>query len=86
MLLVALLVNNMQRTWPLYWWSPSPDHSANSSLDLEKACSGVVEISEEKVKIPGWLKLEEEERALLENLRVRLRRRSSEVTFVEGQI
>ena len=38
MLTVALLVNNISRSYPVYWWTPS-DLRKNKGLDLEKTLS-----------------------------------------------
>lgn len=86
----ACVVNNIQRTFPIYWWTP---HSLSSRTeeDVEKSSestNGVEEpaevqqtheeetirIDKHRIVIPDWLSLEYEERAILEVMQTRLKR------------
>jgi len=81
MLAVACLVNNLQRRWPVYWWTPvALTPGENEVPDIEKAGRSEwvelgedqIVVSRESIKVPEWLDLKIEERALLESLRSRL--------------
>lgn len=92
MLLSALVINNLQRQFPIYWWTPAdlgklrrpdiekmPSHRSStrgrSSQDDDKTFAAVDEvmITADKIQIPDWLFLAEEEMEILEVLRDRLR-------------
>ena len=50
----ALLVNNMQRRYPVFWWTPlaqatAPQRAAAKSVDLEKNASSDDDAHVEKV-------------------------------------
>lgn len=84
----ACVVNNIQRTFPIYWWTP---HSLSSPVeeDIEKTSErtsgverpiqvqltheeGAIRIDKHHIVIPTWLSLEYEERAILEVMQTRL--------------
>ncbi|TVY83448.1 Transmembrane protein [Lachnellula suecica] len=86
LLAVACVLNNIQRRFPLYWWtaadlSPPKEgdveaegkaSTASSSFDgLEKQESCIF-IDSSSVHVPAWVSLEEDEQLLLENLRVKI--------------
>ena len=85
----SLLINNIQRRYPLYWWTPA-DLSNKSTLDIEKMPSNDdssqreptdnhpgrashIMITSQKVMIPEHMQLAREEEAVLEVLRNRLK-------------
>lgn len=90
MLAVGLIVNNIQRQFPMYWWTPLdirrakvqdeetvPD--AKGGIELkesvdEKEGEGI-EISDVGVRVPNDMDLDAEEIEVLERLRERLRKR-----------
>lgn len=77
MLGCACVVNNVQRRWPLYWWTDA-DLTASREGDVE----GVKEIKNqggekiavtaERVDVPVWMAISEEEDRILHMLRARL--------------
>jgi len=89
MLAVACVVNNIQRTFPEYWWTPMY-LAREGGEDIEKAKShakeeGVegkyvvgeeylIRVDGEMIVIPEWMALGEEEKAILQELRNRLAR------------
>ena len=95
---VALMINNLGRTWPVYWWTPvdlEPKGMAERGDDLEKAerteieCGGGwrIVVDSDNIVIPEWIGLEYEEIALLEMLSARLREgrgRKSESTQTDA--
>ncbi|KAF1833246.1 HPP family protein [Decorospora gaudefroyi] len=86
MLVVGLVVNNVQRQFPVYWWTP---------MDLRRARR--IEINGVEVLVPRDLGLSGEEERVLSGLRARLRKRgdgememdsgrsSAEVTVVSSR-
>ncbi|KAK0671351.1 HPP family-domain-containing protein [Cercophora samala] len=88
MLVVALLVNNIQRRFPFYWWSPSetglfwneaarlekPGASATTSTDSERGTGGETEvvIKRGEVILPEGITLRPEEVLWLETISQRL--------------
>ncbi|KAK6614340.1 hpp family protein [Botrytis cinerea] len=85
---IACLVNNIQRTFPIYWWTPH-SLSSRSEEDTEKSSEsasgveqpteiqhtseeGTIKIDKHHIIIPSWLPLEYEERAILEAMQTRL--------------
>jgi hypothetical protein len=83
---VGCVLNNIQRTFPVFWWTPVDLRTHAVSSDIERAVSkgekederenregrGRIEIDGEKILVPDWLDLEYEEKAMLEMLRHRL--------------
>ncbi|KAI9650242.1 hypothetical protein NHQ30_000255 [Ciborinia camelliae] len=84
----ACVVNNLQRTFPIYWWTP---HSLSSRAedDIEKTPEriseaeeppqnqqtqeeGEIRIDKHRIVVPNWLTLEYEEKAILEVIQTRL--------------
>lgn len=105
MVAVACLLNNIQRTFPVYWWTPvnlSPpkrddtereaeskkaanndsDAGTSSYEDYMKGGKGIILISDEHVRIPDWISLDDEERAILEILRLKLQQGLRETSIV----
>jgi hypothetical protein len=83
---VGCVINNIQRTFPVYWWT-----AVDLREDIEKAKVDVGETDEEveferyrkgrehrividgeRIVVPEWMDLDYEEKAMLEILRVRL--------------
>ena len=56
MLVTALVVNNMQRQYPLYWWTPADVGRKKKSDDVEKKLSSKMSMSP---KIQGIEEAEE---------------------------
>lgn len=91
MLIVGLVVNNIQRQFPMYWWTPlSPremrghdvEVGAESTGGSEQNSSNLMEDKEQQITIsvlgvtlPEALSLNGEEAELLERLRSRLERK-----------
>jgi hypothetical protein len=83
LLAVGCVVNNIQRQFPIYWWTPD-DLSRKGKDDIERVPTGKGEtyvagseakiiIDAERIVIPDWLPLESEEREMLEILTIKLR-------------
>ena len=92
---VGCVLNNIQRQFPIYWWTPTDlarkgdndieraeiekerkeiDHAATSSSEtfvptLEEG----IRVDATPIIVPDWLSLEDEEREMLEILRIKLR-------------
>jgi hypothetical protein len=91
LLAVALLLNNIQRQFPAYWWTPADlgRPKAEEKKDVEKVPGGAVKsrsscaeverisIDRSKITLPDWMGLEDEEKEMLEVLQTRLRNRSN---------
>lgn len=80
---VGCVLNNIQRQFPIYWWTPD-DLSGKGNDDIEQtptregdtyaARSGArIAIDAERIVVPDWLPLEYEEREILEILRIKLK-------------
>ncbi|KAA8576495.1 hypothetical protein EYC84_006606 [Monilinia fructicola] len=82
----ACVVNNIQRIFPIYWWTP---HRLSPEVeDIEKVSEstsgaeptenrhtqeeGTIRIDKHRIIVPSWLSLEYEERAILEVIQNRL--------------
>ena len=94
LVVVALVVDNLQRTFPVYWWSARKvevvgDEEKGES-EVEKMDEGRVVIEGDRVLVPSWLNLGSEEITVLEGIRERMRdlagRRGSEATRVGGSV
>lgn len=83
MLLVALLVNNIFGSFPLYWWSASgltkgPPKQLSRSSAGEEEEQGIIlhrhriVILRQGVMIPGNIQISADERQVLENISTRL--------------
>lgn len=97
LLAVALLLNNIQRQFPVYWWTPADLKRAAPKPDVERAAASGTPVKEEQEQerasdsntqvvhdddrilidkerliIPDWLALEDEERETLEILHQKL--------------
>ncbi|KAF7877574.1 hypothetical protein EAF04_001249 [Stromatinia cepivora] len=86
----ACMVNNIQRTFPIYWWTPhslssraeeDTDKSSESTTRVEEPTEiqdtheeGTIRIDKHRIVIPNWLSLEYEERAILEVMQSKLKR------------
>ncbi len=90
MLASACIVNNIQRTFPVYWWTPEDlsgkvddiekvlaypesDVGTFSHAEYLKHDEPRVTINGDHIIIPHWLSLGDEEKAVLEVLRTRIR-------------
>jgi hypothetical protein len=105
MVAVACLFNNIQRTFPVYWWTPvdlrpakrddtereaeskkaasnGSDAGTSSYEDYMKGSKGRILISDEHVRVPDWISLDDEERAILEILRSKLQQGLQETSTV----
>ncbi|RDW77135.1 hypothetical protein BP6252_05188 [Coleophoma cylindrospora] len=75
MLSCACVVNNVQRRWPLYWWT-GDDLTGGRESDLEDVEKhegrGEIVVTAERVDIPAWMVVSEEENRMLDALRLRL--------------
>ncbi|RAL63143.1 hypothetical protein DID88_004225 [Monilinia fructigena] len=87
LVVTACVVNNIQRTFPIYWWTP---HRLSREVeDIEKTSEstngaeqptenwrtqeeGTIRIDKNRIIVPSWLSLEYEERAILEVIQNRL--------------
>jgi len=85
---VGCVLNNIQRQFPIYWWTPD-DLSRKGKDDIEKVptrksdaagsetyvagSEGRISIDAERIVVPDWLPLEDEEREMLEILSIKLR-------------
>ncbi|KAF1974607.1 HPP-domain-containing protein [Bimuria novae-zelandiae CBS 107.79] len=92
MLIVGLVINNIQRQFPMYWWTPLPLRETRRD-DVEVGPTGdggleekdpdlqedgpQITVSAAGVMLPENLALNSEEAKLLEQLRVRLGRKQS---------
>ncbi|KAI5922179.1 HPP family protein [Camillea tinctor] len=81
MLSVALILNNIQRQYPIYWWTSADLKGSQvqqnddiASIDEEKAVSQHTEVvvTRSQVAIPDGVMLSEEEKRVLQNLCRRL--------------
>lgn len=98
MLLCALLINNIQRQFPVFWWTPR-DVGKRAKRDIEPSAGkrpleellrqlgsaseqNTIIITPGHIMVPGGLELGQEERGILEVLRDRLRERPS-ITGIE---
>ncbi|KAJ8070278.1 hypothetical protein OCU04_000661 [Sclerotinia nivalis] len=86
----ACVVNNIQRTFPIYWWTPHSlssraeedfGKSSESTTGVEEPTEiqpaheeGTIRIDKHRIVMPNWLSLEYEERAILEVMQTRLKR------------
>ena len=52
MLLVSLIINNIQRQFPVYWWTPD-DIRREKDVDIEKLPKGIITTGEEQLDAPG---------------------------------
>lgn len=84
---VACVVNNFQRTWPVYWWTPE-DLSRKEELDgggdvekgaereemneIEQSGRVLILIDGRSISIPDWMSLDVEDYEMLEVLRSKL--------------
>lgn len=89
MLIVGLIINNIQRQFPVYWWTPldvrrtrrkdvevGPDATGGfreKTVDLAERQA--INISALGVSLPEDLALDQDEAELLERLRERLKKR-----------
>ncbi|KAK2626542.1 hypothetical protein QTJ16_003717 [Diplocarpon rosae] len=86
MLAVACVLNNVQRQFPMYWWTPVDlDRSKNEDVELGvrgeasrfddyvEGNEGRIVIDGERIVVPSCMALELEEKAMLEILREKLR-------------
>ncbi|KUJ22487.1 HPP family protein-like protein [Mollisia scopiformis] len=81
MLAVACIINNIQRQFPMYWWT-SADLSAPKQSDYENqkeeskedviSESAKIVVDDERIVMPSWISLDDEERSMLEVLRSKL--------------
>jgi hypothetical protein len=87
---VACVVNNLQRSWPVYWWTPvdldrlkeerkgkvaeDVEKDAEAEDNIERTGREMIVIDGSRIVIPGWMTLGVEEKAVLEVLRSRLER------------
>lgn len=82
----ACVMNNIQRRFPVYWWTPAELRRPEKEMaDVERASEAATEVGNgeaaekgiridaERITVPDWLGMEDEERAMLEILRTRLR-------------
>jgi len=95
---VGLVINNLQRTWPVYWWTPMDlrtrererhegDSEKGDRQEIERNGEDRIVVHSDGIVVPEWLGLEYEETALLEMLSARLReggRKGSESTQTGG--
>ena len=89
LLAVALLLNNIQRQFPVYWWTPVDLRRPLMGDDIERvpklevaptASSSVTNaiddqriiINKERIVVPDWIALDDDERATLEILHTKL--------------
>ncbi|QSZ29727.1 hypothetical protein DSL72_004244 [Monilinia vaccinii-corymbosi] len=85
----ACAVNNIQRTFPVYWWTPhrlgrkveediektseSASGAEQPTENLHTQEQGTIRIDKHRIVLPSWLSLEYEERATLEVIQSRLK-------------
>jgi hypothetical protein len=82
----ACVMNNIQRRFPVYWWTPAElRRPEKEKADVERASEAAMEVGNgdatekgitidaEQIIVPDWLGMEDEEQAMLEILRIRLR-------------
>jgi hypothetical protein len=81
MLIVGLVINNIQRQFPMYWWTPLDLEKAKKEDEetvadvkggLERRDSARIEITGARVLLPEDLSLNADETRVLEILRARL--------------
>jgi len=91
LLAVACVINNIQRQFPIYWWTPvdlskrlnprasdverqkeSGKLDGDGELHYETADGSEIIIDSRRISLPGWISLDQEERATLEVLRSKL--------------
>lgn len=93
LLAVALLLNNIQRQFPVYWWTPVDLRRPLMGDDIERVPSGTeksevaptasssvthaiddqrIIINKERILVPDWIALDDDERATLEILHTKL--------------
>lgn len=93
MLIVGLVINNIQRQFPMYWWTPLPLRETRrddvevgpkgdggfeeKESDMANEDAHQIIISAHDIRLPESLALNGEEAKLLERLRDRLGRRSA---------
>ena len=93
MLIVGLFINNIQRQFPMYWWTPLPLRETRrddvevgpkgdggfeeKGPDTESEEAHEVIISAHTIRLPKSLALNGEEAKLLESLKDRLGRKSA---------
>lgn len=99
MTVVGLVINNIQRQFPVYWWTPMDLREAKERDEetLPDGRGGVerretattrreeVKITGDGIQVPGDLSLNAEETRLLEKLRERMGRRLVGVEEGEGE-
>jgi hypothetical protein len=96
---VGCVVNNIQRTFPVYWWTPIDLRRGESDIEIAKEGKGgeeegqtyvreredVISVSGKRIVVPEWMELDYEEKAMLEILRKRVGEgRPREVQGLEG--
>jgi CBS-domain-containing membrane protein len=75
MVVVGLVINNIQRQFPIYWWTPL-DLKKAKKQDEETVPDGErIQITGAEVLLPEDLSLNAEETMMLESLRERLKRK-----------
>jgi hypothetical protein len=85
LLAVACLINNIQRQFPIYWWTPLDLSKRNNpgdgdierqkdsgKLHYENAEGSEIIIDSRRISLPEWILLDQEERSMLEVLRSKL--------------
>ncbi|KAK6586596.1 hypothetical protein PZA11_001653 [Diplocarpon coronariae] len=85
MLAVACAVNNVQRQFPMYWWTPVDLDTLNKRVvdsgvrdeesrfdDYAERSEGRIVIDGERIFVPRYIVLDSEEKTVLEILRERL--------------
>jgi len=81
LVVVGLVVNNLQRQWPIYWWTAADLGEKQGDIEgvdgdeeeEEKMGDGRVVIDKKGIELPIGLELRYEERAVLEGIRQRLK-------------
>ncbi|KAG9242657.1 HPP family-domain-containing protein [Calycina marina] len=82
LVVVALVVNNLQRRWPVYWWT-SAELGGEKRVDEEKRGNMEETVHFEwrivvrgsEIEVPDWLILDRDEQKVVEALSARLRHR-----------
>lgn len=82
MLALACILNNIQRQFPIYWWTPAnlsrhkmEDIEGNREMsydDFILVSTSQIIIEKHNIVMPDWVSLEPEQRIMLEVLRLKL--------------
>jgi hypothetical protein len=83
LVVVGCVLNNLQRTFPVYWWTAVDLKAHGDGGDIEKVETGgkgklgmwreeSIVIEGRGIVVPEWMDLEYEEKAMLEILRLRI--------------